>query len=101
MNKSEAIERLREYVNPGDTVYCILRNVARSGMSCQIGFVVFRDGIAYQINGMIANAFGYRLNKNHDGVTVSGCGMDMGFAVVYDISMALFGDGYAIKYEWL
>jgi hypothetical protein len=32
---------------------------------------------------------------------VQGCGMDMGFHVVYSLSQTLFNDGYALKQRWL
>jgi hypothetical protein len=34
-------------------------------------------------------------------VKVHGCGMDMGFHAVYELSGALFGDGYSLKHKWL
>jgi hypothetical protein len=37
----------------------------------------------------------------YNGIKVGGCGMDMGFHVIYNISKTLFNDGYAIKHQWL
>ena len=34
-------------------------------------------------------------------VGVGGCGMDMGFHLVYTLSRELFDDGYYVKHEWL
>ena len=32
------------------------------------------------------------------GVKVGGCGMDMGFHLIYNLSSVLYKDGYAIKH---
>ncbi len=96
--RDEAIARLREWVKPGDTVYTILRHVSRSGMQREIGIVVNHDGHMLHPNHAVSKACGYRLGKN-DGVIVGGCGMDMGFAVVYDMGRVLFPDGFGISSE--
>jgi hypothetical protein len=36
----------------------------------------------------------------HNAVVVSGCGMDMGFHLVYELSHALYGD-QRVKQEWI
>jgi hypothetical protein len=38
---------------------------------------------------------------DRNGIRVGGCGMDMGFHLVYTLSRALFDDGYYVKHEWL
>lgn len=45
-------------------------------------------------NYSVSKLLGYRMGKR-DGLIVGGCGMDMGFEVVYNLSAALFGKGYA------
>lgn len=103
--QSEAIERLREWIKPGDTVYTILRHVSSSGMSRVIQLVSFevRDGkpsplfIGYNV----AKALDYRWDNHKEGIKIGGTGMDMGFALVYELSRALFDDGYAINHRWL
>ena len=92
--RQEAVERLRGWLKPGDTVFTILRHVSRSGMTRHIGVVVLRDGVDLHPNYAIAAACDYRLNKNGDGLVVGGCGMDMGFALVYELSRVLFPDGF-------
>jgi len=42
----------------------------------------------------------WRLTKN-DAVFVSGCGMDMGFHLIYTLASKLYDDGYAIKQSWV
>jgi len=104
--KQSEIEQARatllEMLKPGDTVYTVLRSVSRSGMSREIGVLKQRaDGGFWYPNYAAATVLGYRLNKHGDGLKVSGCGMDMGFHVVYSLSQALFGDGYALKQSWI
>lgn len=99
--KAQAIERLRVWIKPGDTVHCILRHVSRSGLSRVIQCVklephpdipgaVSEAWLGYNI----AQACGYRYDRQREGVIVGGCGMDMGFAVVYDLGRTLYGAGF-------
>ena len=91
--RNEAIERLHEWIKPGDTVYCILRHRSSSGMSRRISFAVSRDGSIVSIDWLIARALNYQIHE-HGGLKVSGCGMDMGFHVVYNLSRTMFRDGF-------
>lgn len=59
--KDEAAERLREILKPGDTVYCILRHVSRSGMQRRISLYTLHDGEPRWLDGYAAResvAFG-------------------------------------------
>ncbi|MBP8294783.1 MAG: hypothetical protein KAX84_01665 [Burkholderiales bacterium] len=94
--RAEALERLRNWLSPGDTVHCILRNVSRSGMSREIGLVINVDGHMLHPNHAAAAVLGERLGKR-DGVIVQGCGMDMGFHLVYSLSHVLFPEGFGIE----
>lgn len=105
--KQEAIDQLREWIKPGDTVYTILEHVSRSGMQREIRVLVpyvKRDGVCgpgnnnglacsvdfLHPNWSVAKALGLRQGKR-DGLIMGGCGMDMGFALVYELSHALYG----------
>ena len=48
----------------------------------------------------VSKILGYKL-KDNGAIFVKGCGMDMGFHVVYSLSQTLFNDGYAIKQRWI
>ena len=52
-----------------------------------------RAGELSELDYWVARACDYRHGK-HGGMVVSGCGMDMGFAVVYALSQKLYGSGY-------
>ncbi len=99
--QQEAIERLTDLIAPGDKVYCTLRHVSRSGMMRAIDLHVVRDGDMCWIGRSVAQAIGYTWNDKHDGIRMDGCGMDMGSALVYELSRVLFNDGYALKHSWL
>lgn len=94
--RSEAIAKLREWLSPGDTVYTILRHVSRSGMQREISVVVNRNGEHLHPDYSVAKTLGMRQGKR-DGVIVGGCGMDMGFHLVYNLGATLWPDGFGEK----
>ncbi len=91
--RDEAIAKLREWLKPGDPVYTILRHVSRSGMQREIGIVTMNEGSDLHPNYLVAKALGMRQGKR-DGIIMGGCGMDMGFALVYELSHALWPQGF-------
>jgi len=87
-------------VKPGDKVYIILRNTSRSGMSRRMDFCLLRKNKMIYITPHVAKLTGYTMHSDGS-LKVSGCGMDMGFAVVYSLSGKLFPNGYYLrKGEW-
>ncbi len=94
MDKAEKIKRLRETLQPGDTVRTILRHVSRSGMTRDISLVVVENGEDTEIDWLCAEVLGLKINRYHGGLRVGGCGMDMGFHLVYELSHVLFPDGF-------
>ena len=126
-DKKEAIERLHELLKPGSVIYTIARHVSRSGMQREISCAVVSPAsttphtkMGYDvdtIDHLVCNALGYRRGK-HGGIVVGGCGMDMGFHLVYNLGRVLYPDGtkkphgmrngkpdsdggYALKHRWL
>ena len=114
----EALERVREWVKPGQTVYTILRHRSASGMQRVIQLVVFEDNEPRYLGYNVALALGDRYHREHEGVVVRGCGMDMGFEIVYRLGQTLWPNGtplthstrngqpdnsggYALKQRWL
>lgn len=120
--RQDAIVQLREWIKPGDTVYTILDNVSRSGMSRAIRVLVpliGGNGVESvppggkptdyirkdshvdfnHLNYAVGKALGLRHwrrnGREQDALVVGGCGMDMGFHLVNSLSYALYGDGYA------
>jgi len=99
--KDEARAALLELCPPGTVVYNVLEHVSASGMTRWIKSYVVHDGDIRWLSGHIRNLLGEKRHARYDGVTMGGCGMDMGFALVYDLSHRLYGDGYALKDRWL
>ena len=96
-----AVERLRKWVKPGDTIYCILRHVSKSGLTRVIDLVKVEDGEILNIGYNAALALGWPYDRRREGVRVAGCGMDMGFHLVYSLGHTIFGGGDVLKHRWL
>ena len=94
--REEALAKLRKLCPPGTTVYTKLNHVSRSGMSRSITPFLIIDGEPYYIAWSVAVIFAQSRDK-HDGVRMDGCGMDMGFALVYNLSLYLYPDGFGLK----
>ena len=105
LERTEAIEKLHAIISKGDTLHTILRHVSSSGMSRVISVVyVAPDGDILSLDYLISQLGVYKrtpVSAKHDGLKVGGAGMDMGFAVVYDVAQTVFQDGYALKQRWL
>ena len=94
--QAEALERIREYVKPGDTVYCILRNRSSSGMTRVIQLVKFVDGEPRYLGYNAAIALGLTYDREREGIQISGYGMDMGFELGYQLGYRLIPIGFAV-----
>lgn len=92
--RAEAIAQLRETLKPGTTVYTILRHVSRSGMSRDIDVYVMEDGEPRRITWSVAKAADLTYSRKAEAIKIGGCGMDMGFAIVYDLSRSLYDRGH-------
>lgn len=94
MERKAAIEELKGMIKPGDTVYTSLNHVSQSGMTRAISCFVIQNNEPRNIDWYVNRACDYPHNERWGGLTVGGCGMDMGFAVVYDLSSAMYPDGF-------
>ena len=88
--QAEAIDRLRKMLKPGDTVHTILRHVSRSGMQRAISLITIHEDGPHTIDWLVRLALDMKFDRNHAGLKVVGCGMDMGFDLVYNLSRTLF-----------
>jgi len=101
-DRDESIKQLKEWIRRGDTVYTVLRHVSQSGMMRHISVILITNHgkrLLYP-DWHVSRILGYPLAKDQ-GIRVGGCGMDMGFHVVYSLSMALFKEGYALDHRWI
>ena len=96
-NKTEAIETLRGIVQAGDRVFTILRHVSPSGMTRWLDVYVIKDNQPIRITWSVADAVGHAYDKKREALKIGGCGMDMGFAVVYDMGRVLFPEGFPVE----
>jgi hypothetical protein len=111
VEKVESIERLRQLFagDKNPTLHTILRHVSASGMTRDISLVYVKDGQLYNVTYSAALALGWPLSERsgYRAIRVGGCGMDMGFHLVYTLSSVLFRNstdsdaGYTLKQEWL
>ena len=100
--RDEARAAMREYLHPGDRVCPIMRHVSQSGMLRCISLVVAGETNTWRgkvpapidITYDAARAMGEKIHQRHGGIAVGGCGMDMGYHLVYGLSRALWPDGF-------
>ena len=92
--RDEAIASLRETLKPGDTVFTVLRSMSRSGMNRKIDLYKLEDGNPRWLSPLAACACGFTFDAKREAISVGGCGMDMGFHLVYSLSRVLFQDHY-------
>ena len=94
--RKECIETLRALLPPGTKVYTILRHVSKSGMMREISVKAINgDGDMMNLDYYVSRVVGDPIGK-HGGVRVTGCGMDMGFDLVYVLSCHLYPDGFGV-----
>ena len=77
--------------------YTLLRHVSASGMSRRISVFVIVDKQPVCIDWYIEQLGLYKRHNSKQGLKVSGCGMDMGFDVVYNLSSVLYQKGFRIR----
>lgn len=121
--REQALSFLHDVLKPGDTVYTILRHVSASGMTRRISVIVLKlddKGVARPIH-LDWHIEQLGIAKRHaraDGLVVGGCGMDMGYHLVYRLGNAMWPNGtdkphgrrngkpdsdggYALEHRWL
>ena len=94
-------KQLHKFISKGDTIYTMVDHVSRSGMMRHIRTKVVRDGKIYDPTYFVAEVLDMRRVRDSNAIKVTGCGMDMGFHLIYNLSLVLFGDGYALKHRSL
>ncbi|MEU7814108.1 hypothetical protein [Pseudonocardia sp. NPDC049154] len=94
--RDAAIKQLRDLFPIGSTVRTVLRHVSRSGMTRAISII---DADGDDVSYLVARATGDRIDNRYGGIKVGGCGMDMGFALVYGLARTLYRDGFPCSGE--
>ena len=117
----EDIDQLKRWIEANNfTVYTVIRHVSKSGMMREISVVIpiikqttydnsgdtpklvylhVQQFVhpSYTIAGLLNRS--YSEKNGHNSVVCHGCGMDMGFDLVYHLSSVLYGDGYKITWK--
>ncbi|KKL77358.1 hypothetical protein LCGC14_2035670 [marine sediment metagenome] len=91
--QEKSIKRLRVLVKEGDTIYTTLKHVSRSGMSRSIDVHIIKANKPRWLSRSVAEILNWGFDEKREAVKVSGCGMDMGFHLVYTLSSVLFPNG--------
>lgn len=97
LESKESIKTLKEYLKKDMTIHSIIRTVSSSGMTRNISFKITDKDNILDLSYHIAKALKYPFNDKHHAIKITGCGMDMAFHVVHNLSHALYGTGYKLK----
>lgn len=85
-------DELHQWIKPGQTIWGKVNSVSSSSMSRNISFYIVRDDRIHCIDWHMSRALDQRTGKN-GGLIFGGCGMDMIFAGVYNLGLALWPNG--------
>lgn len=93
--REQAVKHLKTLVRTNQKVYTILNHISSSGMSRSISLCVVHKGDLIKLDYWIAQALGENIDNKNGGLKVSGCGMDIGFHLVYQLGRTLWPHGTA------
>ena len=93
-------ERLKQAYSPGSTIYTVVKQVSRNGMSRHIAVIDIVMGEARNISARAADILGWKW-MDDGSVRVGGCGMDMGAHLVRKLSERIHGRGDAFIHRSL
>lgn len=98
--KQEAIDRLREELPKGSTVYSVLRHCTRTGAATyQIVTFDPEHGTPWYHGYNVATAIGRTYNKNHEGITMRGYGYAKSAEIVRELGYALYKNEKAFIHQ--
>lgn len=108
LDREYCTEKLLEhYLTEGSKVYTILRRVSASGMTRHLSVIMAQEGEVLDITYYVAGVLDESLHEvnGHRTIKQNGCGMDMGFNLIYNLSSVLFKGqdraGYVLNHAWL
>jgi len=81
----------------GSRVATSVAHVARSGMSRSIKVYACEDGVISDVSWRVARLLRDRFDNTNGGVKMGGCGMDMCFALVYNLGRTLYPEGFKVE----
>ena len=95
-----AYTMLHKYCPEGTEVHCVIRSVARSGLSRRMSLFVLDGQRVQHIGGWVATILGKKLGRDLD-IRVDGGGMDMGYHIVSTIAYKLHGKESSLTHHWI
>lgn len=105
--QQEATARLLQLFEGDDSpeILTIVRHVSKSGMSRNISLKYVKNGELMDITYNAAMVLDWPLVEGFNrAIKVGGCGMDMGFHLVYSLSGRLYGyegrNAYRLRHRW-
>jgi hypothetical protein len=101
VQRDTAIQKLREVITPGATIYVVLRRKNQLGTCRWLEFYHVHEGELKRITLDVALAIQCEYCHDQYALKVTGSGLDGGFASVDNLGDALFGTGRELKHCWL
>lgn len=115
--RAQVVADIKSIVKPGQHIYCVLRSVSSSGMSRRISLFAVHKGALISLDDRASVLTGRTVSAK-GGIACNGCGMDMGFELVYSLGRAIWPNGtpkahgtrngeadrdggYALKHVWI
>lgn len=115
--RAQVLAEAKRKIKPGQKIYCTLRSVSASGMSRRISLHTIHKGELIPLD-YTASILTGRTLSDKGGIVCNGCGMDMGFDLVYSLGYSIWpkgtpkahgtrngqpdkDGGYALKHIWI
>ena len=103
--KEELRKELKKYFPKDSRAHLLINQVSSSGMYRHISVHQIsgkgKDKRILNLSYQVAKFLDYPFKDKTRSVGVGGCGMDMGFSLIYNLSSALYKDGYKIKQSYI
>lgn len=92
--RQRRVDDLRRLFKPGDDVATVLAHVSKSGMRRSIKVLAVNEsGEIIDVSWVVATVVGRSFDRKNGGVICNGCGMDMGFDLIYAMRRSLWPEG--------
>lgn len=95
-------EQIKEFkanfgIKRGTIIYTNMLHVSRSGMMRTIDLIVIRKNKPLHVGWAAARILDHPFDRDRGGIKIGGAGMDMGFALVYELGRRLFPRGFKVN----
>lgn len=97
-DKIDSINYLEKLLGEGDVIYTSLAKVSNSGMYRHIKPFVIKDNKLLCLTWYVAQALEYPYKEKTHAVGINGCGMDMGFSLIDNLSRKL---NIKLNQQWI